>query len=85
MFCTLDILPENLQSLKLTKEVLTLTFVKLVSKKNITQFSIENNSQSAVFNDITDENHWIERIRICMIAGKWPNTESARILLEKTN
>ncbi|PKV48883.1 hypothetical protein ATE84_0899 [Aquimarina sp. MAR_2010_214] len=82
LFCTLDILPKNLQSLKLTKEVLALTFVKLVSKKNIVQPSIENNSQLTYFNDVTDKNHWIEQIKICMIADKWPNTERARILLE---
>ncbi|WP_299256728.1 hypothetical protein [uncultured Aquimarina sp.] len=83
LFCTLDILPENLRSLKLTKEVLAITFVKLVFKKNITEFSNENNSQLTTFRDITDKNHWIERIRIRMIADKWPNKEKAQILLGK--
>ncbi|WP_299313611.1 hypothetical protein [uncultured Aquimarina sp.] len=83
LFCTLDILPENLRSLKLTKEVLAITFVKLVSKKNITEFSNENNSQLTTFSDITDKNHWIERIRTSMIADKWPNKEKAQILLGK--
>lgn len=73
LFCTLDILPKNLKSLKLTKEVLALTFVKLSSRKNITKLVSNNN--------ITDENYWIEQITISMIADKWPNHENARILI----
>ena len=73
LFCTLDILPENLKSLKLTKEVLALTFVKLSSIKKITKLVSNNN--------ITDENYWIEQIAISMTEDKQPNHENARILI----
>ena len=73
LFCTLDILPENLKSLKLTKEVLALTFAKLSTRKNITKL-VSNNS-------ITDENYWIEQIAISMTADKRPNLKNVRILL----
>ena len=73
LFCTLNLLPENLKSLKLTKEVLAITFVKLSKEKNITELVSINN--------IHDEKYWIEQIAICMKADKWPNYENARILL----
>lgn len=73
LFCTLDILPENLKSLKLTKEALAMTFVKLSTKKDITELITINNIQ--------DEKYWIEQIAICMRADKWPNHENSRILL----
>ncbi|GAL63484.1 hypothetical protein [Algibacter lectus] len=73
LFCTLDILPENIKSLKLTKEVLSLTFVKLSSKKNITKLVSNNN--------ITDKNYWIEQTAISMRTDKVPNHENARILI----
>jgi hypothetical protein len=73
LFCTLDILPKNLKSLKLTKEVLALTFTKLSLRKNITELVSSHN--------ITDENYWIEQIAISMIADEWPNHERARILI----
>ena len=73
LFCSLGILPENLKSLKLTKEVLALTFSKLSSSKNITKLVSNKN--------ITDENYWIEQIAISMTADKWPNHENARILI----
>jgi len=73
LFCNLDILPENLKSLKLTKEVLALTFVKLSLRKNITKLVSNNN--------IREENYWIEQITISMTEDKWPNHENARILI----
>lgn len=82
LFCTLDILPENLKSLKLSKEVLATTFAKLVSERKIINPNT-NKSSEFMFNDISDEKHWIEQIKAHMIADKWPNTESAQILLEK--
>lgn len=82
LFCTFDILPENLKSLKLSKEVLAMTFAKLVREKKIIEPNNTNKSNAFMFNDILDEQHWIEQIKANMIADKWPNTESARILLE---
>lgn len=82
LFCTFDILPENLKSLKLSKEVLAMTFAKLVREKKIIEPNNTNKSNAFIFNDISDEQHWIEQIKTNMIADKWPNTESARILLE---
>jgi len=73
LFCSLDILPESLKSLKLTKEVLALTFVKLSTEKNITKLLL--------INHIQDKKYWIEQITICMRADKWPNHENASILL----
>lgn len=73
LFCTLHILPENLKSLKLTKEVLAKTFSKLSSEKNITKLVSNNN--------IKDENYWIEQIAISMREDKSPNHENAKILI----
>ena len=81
LFCTLDILPENLKSLKLTKEVLALTFVKLSTEKNIAELLNQSSSELKTINNIQDEKYWIEQIAICMRADKWPNQENARILL----
>lgn len=82
LFCTLDILPKNLKSLKLTKEALALIFVKLSTEKNIIELLNQYNSELITINDIQDEKYWIEQIAICMRADKWPNHENARILLE---
>ena len=73
LFCTLDILPDNLKSLKLTKEALAKTFSKLSSQKNITNLVSNNN--------IIDENYWIGQIAISMREDKSPNHEKARILI----
>ena len=81
LFCRIDILPENLKSLKLTKEVLALTFVKLSTEKNITELLKQYSSELITINDIQDEKYWIKQIAICMRADKWPNHENARILL----
>ncbi|REG99001.1 hypothetical protein [Flavobacterium aquicola] len=83
LFCTLDILPENLKTLKLSKEVLAMTFAKLARERKIINFNT-NKSIELMFNDISDEKHWIEQIKVHMIANKWPNKESARILLERS-
>ncbi len=81
LFCTLDILPDNLKSLKLTKEALALTFVKLSTEKNITELFNPYNSELITINNIQDEKYWIEQIAICMRADKWPNHENSRILI----
>ncbi|MBC8756413.1 hypothetical protein H2O64_17185 [Kordia sp. YSTF-M3] len=81
LFCTLDILPENLKSLKLTKEVLAKTFVKLATEKNITNFPNQHSSELLSINKIQNENYWIEQIAIFMRADKWPNHEIARKLI----
>ena len=83
LFCTLDILPENLKSLTLSKEVLAMTFVKLVTEKKVIKSDNKNKSQKSIYKDISDEKHWTEKIRTQMIADKWPNIESAKMLLEK--
>jgi len=83
LFCTLDILPENLKTLKLSKGVLAITFSKLAIERNIINFN-PNKSIELMFNDISDEKHWIEQIKLHIIADKWPNKESARILLERS-
>ncbi len=81
LFCTLDILPENLKSLRLTKEALALTFVKLSIEKNITGLLNPYSSELITINDIQDEKYWIEQITICMRADKWSNHKNAKILL----
>lgn len=83
LFCTLDILPENLKTLKLSKGVLAITFSKLAMERNIINFN-PNQSIGLMFNDISDEKHWIEQIKLHIIADKWPNKESARILMERS-
>ncbi|RBW57528.1 hypothetical protein DS884_10760 [Tenacibaculum sp. E3R01] len=73
LFCSLDILPEYLKSLKLTKEVLAFTFAKLSTRKSITE-SISNDN-------ITDQNYWIEQISISITADEWPDYENAKKLI----
>ena len=68
LFCSLDILPESLRSLKITKSVLALTFMKIAEIKNITEF--------------TNESNWIEKIdSFLRIENNYPNHENARIIL----
>ncbi|AXP82998.1 hypothetical protein CJ739_3940 [Mariniflexile rhizosphaerae] len=42
LFCTLDILPEELRSLKITKGVLTHTFMKIAIIKNVAECTTES-------------------------------------------
>lgn len=81
LFCTLEILPENLKSLKLTKEVLARTFVKLSTEKNIIKLTNQYRSELIPIKDIQDEKYWIEQIAISMRTDNWPNYEKARILI----
>ena len=68
LFCTLDILPKNLRSLKITKSVLALTFMKISDIKNIYEY--------------TNESDWIEQIdSFLKLENNYPNHENARILL----
>ena len=68
LFCTLDILPKNLRSLKITKSVLALTFMKISDIKNICEY--------------TNESDWIEQIdSFLKLENNYPNHENARILL----
>ncbi len=68
LFCTLDILPKNLRSLKITKSVLALTFMKIAEIKNISEY--------------TNESDWIEQIdSFLRLENNYPNHENARIIL----
>jgi hypothetical protein len=68
LLCTLDVLPENLRSLKITKSVLVLTFVKISVIKNVSEY--------------TNESDWIEQIdSFLKLDNNYPNHENARILL----
>ncbi len=68
LFCTLDVLPENLRSLKVTKEVLAFTFVKIAVIKNIPEYITKND--------------WIELIDgFLKLDNNFPNHENAQILL----
>jgi len=72
LFCTLDILPENLQSLKITKNVLALIFTKIL---------IENSIEYSDLDNIINEENWIKQIDKSMKNNNWPNIENAKILL----
>lgn len=73
LFCTVDILPEDLQSLKITKNVLALIRTEIL---------IENFNEFSDLADSINEEYWIEQIRQSMINGILPNIENARILLK---
>lgn len=73
LFCTLDILPENLQSLKITKNVLALLYAKILT---------ENYADFSGLGDVTNEKYWIEHINQSMKNNNWPNIENAKILLK---
>lgn len=73
LFCTIDILPENLQKLAISKEVLGETFAKLASMKEVNSIPSEN---------IQNKEHWISQIRTSMIIDKEPNIKNAQNLLE---
>ncbi|WP_178991042.1 hypothetical protein [Winogradskyella schleiferi] len=81
LFCTLDILPENLKSLKLTKETLALTFAKLSTVKNISKLPNQHSSELLLISNIQNKKYWIQQIGIFMKADKWPNHENARKLI----
>ena len=69
LFCTLDILPKNLRSLKTTKSVLAITFMKISEIKNIT--------------DCANQINWIEQIdSFFKLESNYPNHENVRILLD---
>lgn len=82
LFCTLDILPENLRTLKVSKEILAETFSKLTIEKEIILNCNESNFQFTSLENINNEIYWIQKISECMINDKWPNIENARILVE---
>lgn len=68
LFCTLDVLPENLRSLKVTKDVLAQTFMKIALIKNISE--------------CTNESDWIEQIdSFLKTDNNYPNHENARKLI----
>ena len=67
LFCTTDILPENLKSLRITKDVLAQTFMKLVIDKKK--------------NEKSDKNYWTDLIDQSLILGKSPNLQKARTIL----
>ncbi|CAD5343503.1 hypothetical protein FLA105535_03501 [Flavobacterium bizetiae] len=73
LFSTLDILPENLQSLKITKNVLALIYTK---------FLTENFNEFSDLDTIIHEEYWIEQIRKSMVRDIWPNIENVKILLK---
>ncbi|TPG41528.1 hypothetical protein [Flavobacterium pectinovorum] len=73
LFCTIDILPENLQFLKITKKVLALIRTEILT---------ENFNEFIELDDSINEEYWIEQIRKSMINDIWPNIENAKILLE---
>ena len=60
-----------------------MTFAKLARERKIINFN-KYKSIELMFNDISDEKYWIEQIKLHMIADKWPNKESAKILLERS-
>ncbi len=73
LFCTLSILPENLQSSKITKNVLALIFTKFLN---------EDQNENSNLDNIINESHWIEQIDKSMKDNIWPNIEKAKILLD---
>ena len=73
LFCTLEILPENLQCLKITKNVLALIFTEILT---------ENYNEFNDLYSVINEEHWIEQIDKSMKKNNWPNIENAKILLE---
>ena len=68
LFCTLEILPEKLRSLKVTKGVLALTFMKIATMKNVEECKTEID--------------WIYQIdNFLKLDNNIPNHENARTLL----
>ena len=68
LFCTLDILPKKLRSLKISKDVLATTFMKIAVTKDIQEYS--------------NKRDWIEQIdKFSNLENKYPNLKSARILI----
>lgn len=73
LFCTLGFLPQNLHSLLISKKVLAKIFIKI---------SREDNANFGDFENIMNENDWIEQLDNSLRLNKWPNIEGARLLLE---
>jgi len=66
LFCTIEILPESIKPIKITKETLGLTFEKISFSNNMFEYS---------------KNYWIKQIEKYMKLGKYPNLKDAQILL----
>ncbi|MCT8340446.1 hypothetical protein MG296_10300 [Flavobacteriaceae bacterium TK19130] len=68
LFCTLDILPENFMTMKITKSVLAVTFMKIAVTKNVANQE--------------DKIDWIERIdNFLERDNNFPEIENARRLI----
>ena len=72
LFCTIEILPKNLNTLNVTKEVLDKVFAQLTIVKNISEFSKSDYK----------ENYWIELIDGFLKLGIQPNLKNAQKLLK---
>lgn len=68
LFCSTDILPQNLKSLRITKDVISQTFMKLAIAKRV--------------DGKYTENDWVDLIDKSIRLGKLPNFEKARTILE---
>lgn len=77
IFCTTDILPSELQLLKITKPVLSKTFAKLANGLTI----IEKNNSEFLIEDLSKEKYWIDLIDTNLKIGKTPDLKSANALL----
>lgn len=68
LFSTLDILPDNLRSLKITKDVLALTFMKISIRKSVSEHK--------------NESDWIKLIdNFLKLENNHPNHANARELI----
>ena len=58
LFCSLDILPENLRSLQITKDVLAVTFMKIADTKDISEYKTEADWLAQIDNFLTSETQY---------------------------
>lgn len=84
LYCTLDILPKNLQSLGITKDVLAMTFTSIARERNISVYSSDDFYKKNLFYDCTNNQHWIDLIDNCVKLDRSPDLTGAKALLRST-
>jgi len=81
IFCTIDILPFDFQSIEITKEVLAIIFSKIVKEK----LGIDHKFISLSNSNPATSQYWIELINKYLLMGESPNLLEAKNILLSTN
>jgi len=82
IFFTVDILPEEFQSLELDKEALSIIFSEICKKRNVATHPNNASLFGASFHSSHDKGHWLEVLASVLKLNTKPNIEEAKKLLD---